>query len=116
MRTYKQRLDDGELVLSMAVGRVLQHNLLQMVGMTGGFHGVWLDMEHVGLTTQQLEVATLACRAYGMDSFCRVAPTDYATVTRCLEAGSGGVMAAQIFSVEQAEEFVRWAKFAPRGY
>lgn len=116
MRTYKQRLADGELVLSMAVGRVLQHNLLQMVGMTGGFHGVWLDMEHVGLTTQQLEVATLACRAYGMDSFCRVAPTDYATVTRCLEAGSGGVMAAQIFSAAQAEEFVRWAKFAPRGW
>jgi 4-hydroxy-2-oxoheptanedioate aldolase len=73
-------------------------------------------MEHVGLTTTQLEIATLACRAHGLDTFCRVAPTDYATVTRCLEAGSGGVMAAQIFSVEQAEEFVRWAKFAPRGW
>ncbi|MFQ5733885.1 MAG: HpcH/HpaI aldolase/citrate lyase family protein, partial [Planctomycetaceae bacterium] len=35
--------------------------------------------------------------------------------TKCLEAGGGGVMAAQIFSAEQAEEFVRWAKFAPRG-
>ncbi|MBI1347712.1 host specificity protein [bacterium] len=115
VRTYKQRLDAGELVLSIAVGRVLHHNHLQMIGMAGAFHGVWLDMEHVGLTTEQLEVATLACRATGMDSFCRVAPTDYATVTRCLEAGAGGVMAAQIFTAAQAEQFVQWAKFAPRG-
>lgn len=115
MRTFKERLAAGELVLLCASGRVLHHNLLQIVGLSGGFHGVWFDMEHVGLTTQQLEVATLACRAYDLDSFCRVAPTDYATVSRCLEAGAGGIMAAQIFSVAQAEEFVRWAKFAPRG-
>jgi 2-dehydro-3-deoxyglucarate aldolase/4-hydroxy-2-oxoheptanedioate aldolase len=116
MRTLKQRLNDGETVLTFAAGRVYHHNFLQIVGLAGGFHGVWLDMEHVGLTTQDLEVATLACKAHGLDTFCRVAPTDYATVTRCLEAGSGGVMAAQIFSAKQAEEFVRWSKFAPRGY
>lgn len=115
MRTLKDRLSAGETAMILAASRVLHHNLLQIVGITGGFHGVWFDMEHVGLTTEQLEVGTLACRAYGMDTFCRLAPTDYAAVTRCLEAGAGGVMAAQIFSVEQAEEFVRWAKFAPRG-
>jgi 2-dehydro-3-deoxyglucarate aldolase/4-hydroxy-2-oxoheptanedioate aldolase len=115
MRTYRQRLDAGELVLSIAIGRTFHHNFVQMIGLVGGYHGVWIDMEHVGLTTQQMEVATLACRASGLDSFCRVAPTDYATVTRCLEAGAGGVMAAQVFSAAQAEEFVRWAKFAPRG-
>ncbi len=115
MRTYKQRLDAGELVVSIAIGRTFHHNFVQMIGLVGGYHGVWIDMEHVGLTTQQMEVATLACRASGLDSFCRVAPTDYATVTRCLEAGAGGVMAAQVFTAAQAEEFVRWAKFAPRG-
>jgi 2-dehydro-3-deoxyglucarate aldolase/4-hydroxy-2-oxoheptanedioate aldolase len=94
----------------------MHYNHLQVVGLTGGFHGVWFDMEHVGLTTEQLEVAALACRATGLDSFCRVAPTDYAMVTRCLEAGVGGVMAAQINSAAQAEEFVRWSKFAPRGW
>ncbi len=116
MTSLKARLNAGETAVILAAGRVFHHNILQIVGMTGGFHGVWLDMEHVGLTTEQLEIATLACRAHGMDTFCRVAPTDYATVTRCLEAGAGGVMAAQIFSVEQAEEFVQWAKFAPRGW
>lgn len=116
MHNLKDRLAHGELSMLLGAGRVLHHNYLQAVGLQGGFHGVWFDMEHVGLTTEQLEVSTLACRAWGLDSFCRVAPTDYATVTRCLEAGAGGVMAAQIYSAKQAEEFVRWAKFAPRGY
>lgn len=116
MRTLKQRLDAGETAITFAAGRVYHHNFLQIIGLAGGVHGIWLDMEHVGLTTQELEVATLACRAHGLDSFCRVAPTDYATVTRCLEAGAGGVMAAQVFSAKQAEEFVKWSKFYPRGY
>ena len=51
----------------------------------------------------------------GMDSFVRLAPTDYASVTRALEAGAGGVMAAQVRSAAEAEQFVKWAKFAPRG-
>ena len=44
-----------------------------------------------------------------------MAPTDYALVTQNLEAGAGGVMAAQIKSAVHAEQFVTWAKFAPRG-
>lgn len=116
MHSLKQRLARGETSVILGVSRALHHNLLQIVGLTGGYQGVWFDMEHVGLTTEQLEVAALACRAHGLDSFCRLAPTDYASVTRCLEAGVNGVMAAQIHSARQAEEFVRWAKFAPRGY
>ncbi len=115
VETIKQRLDRGELVLICGVGRLLHHNLLQILGLRGGFHGVWFDQEHVGLTVSQIEVGTLAARSLGMDSFVRIAPTDYALVTRCYEAGASGIMAAQIHSAKQAEEVVRWAKFAPRG-
>ena len=115
MKTIKQRLADDELILTMGVGRVMHRNLLQIVGIQGGFHALWFDHEHVGFSIEELEIGTLACRSQGMDNFVRIAPTDYALVTRCLEAGGGGVMAAQIDSAEQADEFVRWAKFAPRG-
>jgi 2-dehydro-3-deoxyglucarate aldolase/4-hydroxy-2-oxoheptanedioate aldolase len=113
--TIKERLARNELVMSAAVGRISHHNLIQMIGLSGKFHALWFDQEHCGLTTEQLEVGTLAARSVGLDTFVRVAPTDYAIVTRCLEAGGGGVMAAQIFTAAQAEQFVRWAKFAPRG-
>ena len=98
------------------MGRLPHHNLIHILGLSGGFHGVWFDLEHAGLSSQEIEILTMAAREHGLDTFCRVAPTDYATVTRCFEAGSSGIMAAQIFNVEQAEEFVRWSKFAPRGW
>ena len=32
-----------------------------------------------------------------------------------LEAGAGGIMAAQVRNARQADEIVRWAKFHPQG-
>jgi 4-hydroxy-2-oxoheptanedioate aldolase len=113
--SLKHRLARGERVHVFAVSRLFHHNLILMLGQRGKFAGFWIDHEHAGLATRELEVAAIAGRSVGLDSFVRIAPTDYALVTRCLESGAGGVMAAQIRSAEHAEEFVRWAKFTPRG-
>jgi 2-dehydro-3-deoxyglucarate aldolase/4-hydroxy-2-oxoheptanedioate aldolase len=94
---------------------MFHHNLVHYLGMAGGFDGFWIDVEHGGLTTHDIEIAATAGMAHDLDCFVRIPPTDYATVTRCFESGATGVMAAQIKSAEEAEEFVRWAKFAPRG-
>ncbi len=111
----KARLDRGETVMTIGVGRAMHHNYLQILGLSGAFQCVWFDAEHVGFTIEALEIGSLAARSEGMDNFVRVAPTDYATVTRALEAGGGGIMAAQVFTAEQAEEIVQWCKFHPRG-
>ena len=60
-------------------------------------------------------MAALVGRACGLGSFVRMPVTSYATVTQALESGVDGVMAAQVGSAAEAEKFVRWAKFAPRG-
>ena len=103
---------DG-IIHVLAMGRVLHRNMIQMVGLHGGFHGFWFDIEHAGITIDHLEVATLAARSQDLDCFCRIPPTDYAIVTRCMEAGAGGVMAAQIHSAQEAERFV-WNCAMPR--
>jgi 2-dehydro-3-deoxyglucarate aldolase/4-hydroxy-2-oxoheptanedioate aldolase len=113
--SMKQRLADGERLVVFAVGRMFHHNLVRYLGMQGGFDGFWIDVEHGGLTTSDIEIAAMAGAAHGLECFVRVPPTDYASVTRCFESGTTGVMAAQIRSAAQAEEFVQWAKFAPRG-
>jgi 2-dehydro-3-deoxyglucarate aldolase/4-hydroxy-2-oxoheptanedioate aldolase len=115
MQRVKDRLGRNELVLVLSSGRLLHHNLLSIVGIQGGFHAVWFDHEHVGFSLEQLEIGALAAGRQGLETFVRIAPTDYAVVTRCLEAGAGGIMAAQVFSAEQAEQIVRWTKFSPRG-
>ncbi|MCA9079964.1 MAG: host specificity protein, partial [Planctomycetaceae bacterium] len=115
MTSLKNRLAAGEHVVVFAVSRLFHPNMIDMYALHGGFHGFWIDHEHTGFSNAEMETATRAGRAVGLDSFIRIAPTDYALVTRCLEAGAGGVMAAQINSAAHAEEFVQWAKFAPRG-
>ena len=113
--SLKDRLSRGESVNVFSIGRGFTPNLIEIFAIHGGFQGFWIDHEHTGFSIDQIEHATLAARAAGFDCFVRIAPTDYALVTRCLESGAGGVMAAQINTPEQAEQFVTWAKFAPRG-
>ena len=112
----KDRINSGERLVMFALGRMFHHNIISYLGMTGDFDGFWLDVEHGGLTVRDIEIAVAAGRAHGLGAFVRIPPTDYATVTRCFESGAEGVMAAQVRSAEQVEEFVRWAKFAPRGH
>ena len=111
----KQLLAEGQLVRVFGVGQLCHPKIVEMVGYHGGFHAVWLDQEHAGLTIDQIEQAARAARASGIDSFVRLTATDYATVMRPLEAGAGGVMAAQVRSARQAREIVQWAKFHPLG-
>src|SRR5215510_6617186 len=111
----KQLLADGKLVRVFGVGQLCHPKLIEIVGLSGGHDAVWLDQEHAGLSTEQIEHAARSARLAGLDSFVRLAPTDYATVMRPLEAGAGGVMAAQVRSTRQAEDVVRWAKFFPDG-
>jgi 4-hydroxy-2-oxoheptanedioate aldolase len=111
----KTLLKQDKLVRVFCLGQLCSPKFLELVGMHGGYDAVWLDQEHGSLSLAEVEQATRAARACGLDTFVRLAPTDYATVMRPLEAGAGGIMAAQVRNARQVEEIVRWAKFYPRG-
>jgi 2-dehydro-3-deoxyglucarate aldolase/4-hydroxy-2-oxoheptanedioate aldolase len=111
----KELLAQGRLVKVFGLGQLCHPKLVEIIGFQGGYDAVWLDQEHAGISTAQIEEAARAARGVGLDSFVRLAPTDYATVMRPLEAGAGGVMAAQVRNARQAEEVVRWSKFHPAG-
>src|SRR5207245_11094636 len=106
----RELLARGKLVKVFCVGQLCHPKIVEIVGQHGGFDAVWLDQEHVGLTIPQIEEAARAARGVGLDSFVRLYATDYATVMRPLEAGAGGVMAAQVRSAREAADVVRWAK------
>lgn len=111
----KERLAGDGLVHVFALGQICHPKIIEIVGFEGGFDAVWLDQEHAGLSIEQIEHGARAARGVGLDSFVRLAPTDYATVMRPMEAGAGGIMAAQVRSSRQAAEIIEWAKFHPLG-
>jgi len=115
MAKIKQLLAQGRTVRMFGVGQIYSPKLIEIVGEHGEFDALWLDAEHAGLTYQEIEIATMAARSYGMDHFVRLPATDYASIMRVLEAGAGGVMVSMVRSPEEAEQAVRWSKFHPRG-
>jgi 2-dehydro-3-deoxyglucarate aldolase/4-hydroxy-2-oxoheptanedioate aldolase len=115
VKRLKDALAQGKLVRVFGMGQICHPKIIEIIGQQGGYDAVWLDQEHAGLTIPQIEHGCLAARSVGLDSFVRLAATDYATVMRPLEAGAGGVMAAQVKSAAEAEQVVHWAKFHPRG-
>lgn len=115
MASFKQLLAGDRLVRIFSLPRIVNPIVIDMFGLAGGYDGFWLDQEHGGVTYEQIVLASVCARANNFDSIVRMAPVNYALVTQNLEAGAGGVMAARIESAAQAEEFVRWSKFAPRG-
>ena len=111
----KELLAQGKVVRVFMLGQLCDPKVVEMIGLHGGWDAVWFDMEHVGLTTADVEECSRAARATGLDTFVRLAPTDYASVMRPLEAGAGGVMAAQVRSAVQARDVITWSKFHPQG-
>jgi 4-hydroxy-2-oxoheptanedioate aldolase len=114
-KQLKAALASGRVTRVFGLGQVCDPKLIEMMGVVGGWDAVWLDQEHAGLAIAQIEAATRAARLAGLDSFVRLAPTDYATVMRPLEAGAGGIMAAQVKSAREAADIVSWSKFHPLG-
>ena len=115
MGTIIQRLRDGQLVRVMHFTGLSSPKLVEVVGILGNLHGLWIDQEHSAVPHSKLELMLMASRAVGLDAFSRVPPTDYATIMRPYEAGCSGVMVAQLRTLAEVKQVVSWAKYPPRG-
>ena len=115
MKTIKQRLLDGQEVRVALAGALATPKVIELFGLFGNYHAVWIDQEHCAIPQQQIELMMMACRATGIEGFVRVPPLDYCTIMRPMEAGACGVMVAQIRDVAQVREIVEWAKYPPDG-
>lgn len=111
----KERLLAGQIVRTMHVSGYVKPRAIEMAGLVGKFHGIWIDQEHSAISHQEMESLLIACRAAGLDAFARVAPTDYPTVMRPMEAGCSGVMIAQVRTLDEVKQSVDWAKYPPVG-
>jgi 2-dehydro-3-deoxyglucarate aldolase/4-hydroxy-2-oxoheptanedioate aldolase len=115
MPRIKELLVSGGTVRLFGTGQLISPKLIEIVGLHGGFDGLWLDFEHAGFSMKDIELATMAANAYGIDHFVRQPATDYGAIMRSLEAGANGVMVSMVRGVEDAEQAVGWSKFHPRG-
>ena len=58
----KAALAEGRVTRVFGLGQLCHPKFIEIVGLEGGFDAVWLDQEHAGLTTAQIEEAARAAR------------------------------------------------------
>ena len=80
-----------------------------------GCQYVTYDMEHSGLTEDEIKRQFAYCRGLGLVPLVRPAVKNYATVARLLDLGAMGFLFQMVESVEEAREFVSWTRYPPDG-
>ena len=108
------RLDAGEIVLSMTVRLVQSVEIAQIIK-SCGYDSFYVDIEHSPLSLHQTGQICVAALGAGITPFVRVPSHAPEFVSRVLDAGAMGVIVPHVSSAEQARQVVEAAKFPPIG-
>ena len=82
---------------------------------SAGFDGVTVDLQHGEHTEAGLGEAAEAIERAGAVPLARIAWNDPASVMRALDLGARGLICPMVNSAEEAESFVRYCRYPPRG-
>ncbi|MCA9214933.1 MAG: aldolase, partial [Planctomycetales bacterium] len=80
-----------------------------------GFDGIWLDMEHHGVSVETASRLTAAARVGSSDIVVRPAKGEFLRMGRMLEIGENAIMYPQCDDADEAAQVVHWSKFPPQG-
>ncbi len=79
------------------------------------FDCLWLCMEHVANTLEQMENQVRAAKIFDVDTLIRVPRGSYSNMIRPLEMDAAGIIVPHVKSAEEADEIVQMTRFHPIG-
>lgn len=112
--TAVERLKNGECIKGTLV-RMIRTPAVSLVAKAAGLDFLLFDMEHGSFSFETLTDIAAASRAAGVGIFCRVPELRKSYISRALDSGIEGVMVPMVSTKEQAEAFVKLAKYQPIG-
>lgn len=109
----KEKLKNGEAVL----GSFFNSNCPDIAEIMGaaGLDYIIIDCEHGPGAPDSIVDCVRAAELRGMTPIARVTELSRTTILRFLDIGAHGILVPQLESVEQAEQVVQYAKYAPMG-
>ena len=112
MRRFRAMLQAGEPVVGAAV---TFNDPLLSDALADSVDFLWYDLEHTQIDPAALNAHLLAARGKQTASIVRVADVHPAVIKPVLDAGAEGIVAAQVYSVDEVEQFVRNCHYPPDG-
>ncbi|ETN39804.1 uncharacterized protein HMPREF1541_06030 [Cyphellophora europaea CBS 101466] len=90
-------------------------NEIAMMTKMAGMDGMFIDMEHSVLTMREVSQLITACNYVGVSPIVRIPSKAHWHLSRVLDAGAAAVVIPHCETVEQVQEIVKDAKYAPLG-
>jgi 4-hydroxy-2-oxoheptanedioate aldolase len=115
MRTsrVKAKLKRGEPVLVTTL-HFNEPAVYEMISLMG-FDAIWLDLEHHNHSVESAGNLMRAARVGSSDLIVRPAKGEFMRMGRILECGAQGIMYPRCDDAREAQQVIRWSKFAPLG-
>ena len=114
MKTLRQRLRSGDVVLGQMVLELFTSGIGPMLA-AAGMEFVIYDMEHGRCDIGLLAEMVASCRGSQIVPMARVPDLHFQPLSRVLDVGAKGVMVPRVETRAQAEEIVAQLKYAPVG-
>ena len=108
----KEKLTRGEVAASMTV-RLVHGIEIARIAKTAGFDSLYVDMEHSSFSFETTSQICMAALQVGVTPLVRVPGVD--EVQRVLDGGSLGIIAPHVRTADEAQQYVRAAKYPPLG-
>ena len=109
-----KELKAGQSVVGTMV-RMIRNPSVAWMAHHAGLDYIMLDLEHGQYTMETVDDIFEVGHALGLGCFVRVPDLAKGYVSRIMDAGADGVMVPMLETVEQAELFASWLKYAPLG-
>ena len=108
-----KKMRAGDVALSVKLN--LADPAVTEIAALSGFDCVWIDMEHLPHTTEQINNHIRAAKMHNMDTLVRVQRGSYSNLIHPLEMDASGIMVPHLMSLEDAKKIVYYTKFHPVG-
>lgn len=108
-----KKLRAGQVAVSMKLN-LADPRVAEMAAMWG-FDCLWLDLEHVPNTVQDVGNQVRAAKIYDVDTVVRVPRGSYSDLLYPFEMDATGIMVPHLMSVADARQLVRQTRFYPLG-
>ena len=110
----RQRIRAGEELTGMFLSEVAAPNLLRLM-QAAGLDYVIVDCEHGSFDYSQVSALAAVANGIRFPMIVRIPSADRECIQKYLDAGADGLLVPMTESVKQAEQLVRFGRYAPEG-
>lgn len=108
------KLREGKRIIGTMI-RMVRNPAIAQIAYHAGLDFIMLDMEHGPYSVEAASDIAKVARSIGLGIFARVPELAKGHVSRMMDVGIEGVMVPMISTPEEAQQLVRWSRYAPIG-